>query len=39
MVAKHIKTTAGSYLPVQLSQDDINAYVSWINSINILGVG
>jgi len=39
MVAKHIKTTRGSYLPVQLSQDDINAYVSWINLINIFGVG
>ena len=38
MVAKHIKTTRGSYLPVQLSQDDIDTYRNWIYSINIFGV-
>ena len=38
MVAKHIKTTAGSYLPVQLTQVDIDTYIDWIHSINIFGV-
>lgn len=39
MVAKHIKTTEGSYLPVQLTRSDIDLYLDWIHSMNIFGVG